>query len=45
MMTSAKEKAPPADNEMHLDGGSSESAKKMKGWDFHDKGTYTSSLT
>jgi len=36
MMSSAKEKEPPADNEMHLDAGQSGSAKKLKGWDFHD---------
>jgi hypothetical protein len=36
MMSSAKEKNPPADNEMHLDAGTSENAKKIKGWDFHD---------
>jgi len=35
MMSSAKEKEPPADNEMHLDSGT-QSAKDVKGWDFHD---------
>lgn len=29
MMSSAKEKEPPADNEMHLDAGQSGSAKKV----------------
>lgn len=41
MMASAKEKNPPADNEMHLDAtGISDNAKKIKGWDFHDAGIY-----
>jgi len=35
MMSSAKEKEPPADNTMHLDSGTT-SAKDVKGWDFHD---------
>ena len=37
MMSSAKTKDPPADNEMHLDSASGKSAKEIKGWDFHDK--------
>jgi hypothetical protein len=32
MMSSAKEKNPPADNEMHLDAAGSTSAKDIKGW-------------
>jgi hypothetical protein len=37
MMSSAKTKDPPADNEMHLDSAGGKSAKEIKGWDFHDK--------
>ena len=36
MLSSAKEKNPPADNEMHLDSAGGKSAKEIKGWDFHD---------
>ena len=36
MLSSAKEKNPPADNEMHLDAAGGKSAKEIKGWDFHD---------
>ena len=36
MLSSAKEKNPPADNDMHLDAAGGKSAKEIKGWDFHD---------
>jgi len=36
MLSSAKEKNPPADNDMHLDSAGGKSAKEIKGWDFHD---------
>jgi len=35
MMSSAKEKNPPADNEMHLDAAGGKSAKEIKGWSVH----------
>ena len=37
MLSSTKEKNPPADNDASVEALSGQKAKDIKGWDFHDK--------